>query len=92
MLTGQGPHFCAGIDLELVGAHSAPDPSGCHGRKAERLRRQILNMQVQLHQRNRKLLRLADHCSLQSSLTSLEWCRWPVIAAAHGARTVSSNG
>ena len=46
VLTGQGSHFCAGIDLELVGQHSRPDTSGCPGRKAEKLRRQILNMQV----------------------------------------------
>ena len=35
VLSGQGRNFCAGIDLELVGVHSEPDPSGCPGRKVE---------------------------------------------------------
>jgi len=69
VLTGNGPHFCAGIDLGMLAEFRAGSESGggvdCAGRASEQLRRTILD--------------------LQDVLSSLERCRKPVLAAVHGA-------
>lgn len=69
VLTGNGPHFCAGIDLGMLAEFQAGSESGggaaCAGRASEQLRRTILD--------------------LQDVLSSLERCRKPVLAAVHGA-------
>lgn len=63
VLSGQGKHFCAGMDLEVF-AGVAADTAGDSARRSERLRRLILNF--------------------QESLTAVERCRKPVLAAIHG--------
>lgn len=65
VLSGNGKHFCAGIDLSMLTSLSARLSDFCEGRKREALRDFIL--------------------WLQSTATSLEKCRKPVIAAIHGA-------
>ena len=45
MLVGAGEHFCAGIDLELLGAVRAAIADPCEGRMREKLRRLILDLQ-----------------------------------------------
>lgn len=69
VLTGNGPHFCAGIDLGMLAEFRAGSEAGggadCAGRASEQLRRTILD--------------------LQDVLSSLERCRKPVLAAVHGA-------
>ena len=65
VLSGQGAHFTAGIDLALLGSVQAEVRDDCDGRAREKLRRLVLD--------------------LQDTLTSLERCRKPVIAAVHGA-------
>ena len=65
ILKGNGKHFCAGIDLELLMSMQQFQAIDCDGRKREALRKQI------------KIL--------QDSITSIEKCRKPVIAAIHGA-------
>ncbi|MFA6313549.1 MAG: crotonase/enoyl-CoA hydratase family protein [Sterolibacterium sp.] len=65
VLRGIGKHFCAGIDLEMLDGTSDEIADSCDGRRREKLRRLILD--------------------LQDTLTSLERCRKPVLAAVHGA-------
>ncbi|MBX2871124.1 MAG: crotonase/enoyl-CoA hydratase family protein [Saprospiraceae bacterium] len=65
ILTGEGKHFCAGIDLDLLTGPNTYLDIKCEGRKREALRRSILK--------------------LQNSITALEKCRKPVIAAIHRA-------
>lgn len=65
ILSGQGAHFTAGIDLEMLAGVRDEVHDACDGRSRERLRRVIL--------------------ALQDTLTSLERCRKPVLAAVHGA-------
>jgi enoyl-CoA hydratase len=65
ILQGEGKHFCAGIDLQMLMGLAQHIKSDCDGRSREALRRLILDM--------------------QDTLTSLERCRKPVLAAIHGA-------
>ncbi|GJP70559.1 hypothetical protein CLOP_g1485 [Closterium sp. NIES-67] len=70
IISGQGKHFCAGIDLQTLSdiasaPGSLPSKAECEGRKREAFRRQIVAM--------------------QESLSALERCRKPIIAAIHGA-------
>jgi enoyl-CoA hydratase len=65
ILCGSGMHFTAGIDLAMLAGVADEVDDDCEGRKREKLRRVILD--------------------LQDTLTSLERCRKPVIAAIHGA-------
>lgn len=61
VLSGQGKHFCAGMDLQVFAELGAGEPA----RSAEPLRALILQF--------------------QASLTAIEQCRKPVLAAIHGA-------
>jgi enoyl-CoA hydratase len=65
ILAGNGAHFCSGIDLAMMAGIADEVDDDCEGRKRERLRRVILD--------------------LQDTLTSLERCRKPVLAAVQGA-------
>ena len=65
ILCGGGAHFTSGIDLAMLAGVADEVDDNCEGRKREKLRRAILD--------------------LQDTLTSLERCRKPVIAAIHGA-------
>ena len=65
VLEGEGRHFTAGIDLQMMMGIAPQIEDACDGRARERLRRVILD--------------------LQDTLTSLERCRKPVLAAIHGA-------
>ncbi|HEX4858447.1 MAG TPA: crotonase/enoyl-CoA hydratase family protein, partial [Usitatibacteraceae bacterium] len=65
VLSGNGTHFCSGIDLNMLASIADQVDDDCEGRKREKLRRVILD--------------------LQDTLTSLERCAKPVIAAIHGA-------
>lgn len=65
LLSGNGKHFCSGIDISMLAGIADQVDDDCEGRKREKLRRVILD--------------------LQDTLTSLERCRKPVIAAVHGA-------
>jgi enoyl-CoA hydratase len=70
VLSGNGAHFCAGIDLGMLaefraGSEAVAGVDYCAGRASEQLRRTILD--------------------LQDVLSSLERCRKPVLAAVHGA-------
>ena len=65
VISGNGAHFTSGIDLAMLAGVADEVDDDCEGRKREKLRRTILD--------------------LQNSLTSLERCRKPVLAAIHGA-------
>ena len=65
ILEGEGKHFSAGIDLQMMAGLMPQVHDDCDGRAREKLRRVILD--------------------LQDTLTSLERCRKPVLAAIHGA-------
>lgn len=65
VLEGEGRHFTAGIDLQMMAGLAPQVEDPCDGRAREALRRFILD--------------------LQDTLTSLERCRKPVLAAIHGA-------
>jgi enoyl-CoA hydratase len=65
ILEGEGRHFTAGIDLEMMAGLLPLVHDDCDGRAREKLRRVILD--------------------LQDTLTSLERCRKPVLAAIQGA-------
>jgi len=65
ILEGEGRHFTAGIDLQMMAGLLPMVHDDCDGRAREKLRRLILD--------------------LQDTLTSLERCRKPVLAAIHGA-------
>ena len=65
VISGNGAHFTSGIDLAMLAGVADEVDDDCEGRKREKLRRVILD--------------------LQDSLTSLERCRKPVLAAIHGA-------
>ena len=65
VLEGEGKHFTAGIDLQMMMGIAPQIQDACDGRMREALRRIILDM--------------------QDTLTSLERCRKPVLAAIHGA-------
>lgn len=65
VLAGSGKHFCSGIDLSLLASIGMVIEEDCGGRKGERLRRLILE--------------------LQDTVTAIERCRKPVLAAIQGA-------
>ena len=65
ILEGEGKHFTAGIDLQMMTELGLRVANDCEGRMRESLRRVILD--------------------LQDTLSSLERCRKPVLAAIHGA-------
>ncbi len=65
IISGNGAHFTSGIDLAMLAGVADEVDDDCEGRKREKLRRTILD--------------------LQASLTSIERCRKPVLAAIHGA-------
>ncbi|MES2732308.1 MAG: crotonase/enoyl-CoA hydratase family protein [Bacteroidota bacterium] len=64
ILSGQGKHFCSGIDLSLLFSVTQQLNASCDGRKREKLRQRILQ--------------------LQASITAIELCSKPVLAAIHG--------
>lgn len=63
VLSGEGKHFCAGIDLELLMSMQQFHSINCEARKREKVREFIF--------------------MLQKSITSIEKCGKPVIAAIH---------
>jgi enoyl-CoA hydratase len=65
ILEGEGRHFTAGIDLQMMAGLLPQVHDDCDGRTREKLRRLILD--------------------LQDTLSALERCRKPVLAAIHGA-------
>lgn len=65
ILSGEGKHFCAGIDLEMLMGVNQFNGIKEEGRKREYLRRHILY--------------------LQSTVSAIEACRKPVLAAIHKA-------
>ncbi len=64
ILTGEGKHFCAGMDLQVL-MNLQQFSTDCEARKRERLRKFILD--------------------LQASISSMEQCRKPVLAAIQGS-------
>ena len=65
VISANGANFTSGIDLAMLAGVADAVDDNCEGRKREKLRRVILD--------------------LQASLTSIERCRKPVLAAIHGA-------
>lgn len=63
ILKGEGKHFCAGIDLQLLMSLESYKNVSCSGRQSEKIRHMIL--------------------ALQESVTAIEKCSKPVIAAIH---------
>lgn len=63
ILKGEGKHFCAGIDLELLMSLNKLKEITCEGRRGEHLKKFILN--------------------LQDTVSVIEKCTKPVIAAIH---------
>ena len=49
VLRGYGKHFCAGIDLELLGSVFQRFPKGCEGRKRETFRKFLLELQAAIN-------------------------------------------
>ena len=64
ILAGEGIHFCAGIDLELLMSISRLQDISCSGRKSEKVREMVL--------------------TLQRTVSAIENCSKPVLAAIHG--------
>lgn len=65
VLTGEGKHFCAGIDLETLMDMQKYNSISCPGRRSEKLRNFIL--------------------AFQDTITAIEKCRKPVLAAIQNA-------
>lgn len=63
VLSGEGKHFCAGIDLELLMSISQFQDIACPGKRSEKVREFIL--------------------TLQQTVTAIEKCSKPVLAAIH---------
>jgi enoyl-CoA hydratase len=63
ILSGEGKHFCAGIDLELLMSVSEFQDIECSAKRSEKIRGFIL--------------------TLQQSITAIEKCSKPVLAAIH---------
>lgn len=63
VLSGEGKHFCAGIDLELLMSVAGFQKIDCAGKRAEKVRKLVLK--------------------LQNTITSIEKCAKPVLAAVH---------
>jgi enoyl-CoA hydratase len=49
LLNGEGKHFCSGIDLELLMNVTAINTIKCEGRKREKLRRNVLDLQAPIN-------------------------------------------
>jgi len=64
ILSGEGKHFCAGIDLELLMSIGQLQSMSCAGKRSEKIRDLIQN--------------------LQNTISAIEKCKKPVIAAVHG--------
>jgi len=63
ILAGEGKHFCAGIDLELLMSLGKFQDITCSGKRSEKIRRLIV--------------------TLQQTITAIEKCSKPVLAAIH---------
>jgi enoyl-CoA hydratase len=63
ILAGEGKHFCAGIDLELLMSIGKLQDMACSGRRSEKVRELIK--------------------TLQQTITAIEKCSKPVLAAIH---------
>ena len=63
ILSGEGTHFCAGIDLELLMSLEAFQKIDCAGKRSEKIRNLIQ--------------------TLQQTVTAIEKCSKPVLAAIH---------
>jgi enoyl-CoA hydratase len=63
ILAGEGKHFCAGIDLELLMSIGRLQDIACPGKRSEKVRNLIL--------------------TLQQTITAIEKCSKPVLAAIH---------
>jgi enoyl-CoA hydratase len=63
ILSGEGNHFCAGIDLELLMSIGRFQEVACPGKRSEKIRRLIQ--------------------TLQQTITAIEKCSKPVLAAIH---------
>ena len=63
ILSGEGKHFCAGIDLELLMSIGKFQDIACSGKRSEKVRQLII--------------------SLQQSISAIEKCSKPVLAAIH---------
>ncbi len=63
VLSGEGKHFCAGIDLELLMSVAGFQQINCAGKRAEKVRKLVLK--------------------LQDTITAIEKCAKPVLAAIH---------
>ena len=64
ILSGEGKHFCAGIDVQTLMDQQQGMGSHCEARNREILRAFVLK--------------------LQRTISSIEKCRKPVLAAVHG--------
>jgi len=64
VLSGEGKHFCAGIDLELLMSINSFKSISCAAKQREKIRDFILK--------------------LQNTITAIEKCTKPVLAAVHG--------
>jgi enoyl-CoA hydratase len=49
ILSGEGKHFCSGIDLSLLATVTAPADPACGARTREKLRKQILKLQAPIN-------------------------------------------
>jgi enoyl-CoA hydratase len=49
ILCGEGKHFCAGIDLELLMNVTSINAIKCEGRKREKMRQNVLNLQAPIN-------------------------------------------
>jgi enoyl-CoA hydratase len=49
VLTGEGKHFCSGIDLSLLATVTTPADPACTARSREKLRKQILQLQAPIN-------------------------------------------
>lgn len=65
ILSGEGKHFCSGIDLQMFAAFQQDLHDGDAGRKREAIRQTVLR--------------------LQDTVTAIQKCRKPVLAAVHRA-------
>lgn len=64
VLSGEGKHFCSGIDLELLMSVSSFQSISCTAKRSEKIRAFIL--------------------TLQDTISAIEKCSKPVMAAVHG--------
>ncbi|CAI7886528.1 unnamed protein product [Closterium sp. NIES-54] len=69
VISGEGKHFCAGLDLQTLSQIASAPGSSTSETECEGRKRESFRRQI---------------LSMQESLSSLERCRKPVIAAIHG--------